>query len=636
MDWLIDYETYEGERAAASASWLTVERAAYAAVGLIAAVLRFAQLGLRPLDAAEAGQALSAFRFAAGEIQAAPAGTLPALFTGNVAGFTLFGASDWTARLLPALAGLLLALLPYGLRHRLGRGGALAASLLLAVSPSVLYASRRVDGAVLAAACGLALLVGLIRYVDGRGRHTLYLAAGALGLGLTAGPDFYSLLLILALFGLGLYVSERWLGWQTGWSSLVAAYRAARASGEDAGEPGVAPADEEEGQARPSLLLLAGAVAVAAFGLSATAFVLHPAGIGLAADLLPAWARGLMPEPGGQPAIYPLLLLLLYEPLILFLGLLEGGRWLAARRRRPGEGLAFPSAFSHTALFLFWGVAAALLAVIAGHRPATGVLLVVVPLALLGGQGVERAWRWIEGRSRWQDVGLVVLVAAGAAIFFYLQVAAYARADSMATVSLAGMTLYTTSTYLILALVAVVLAVGLAVVVWFWRGPDVVASAGWLAVVGILALFTVKGFWGANFDPDPRDLMVGQSTAFDVRLFVGQLEELSRNRAGDAHTLQVTVDAATGPVVTWYLRDFEHLTVVEGLSAPPDTAAAVTLAATDLPIGEAFRGQGYPLRRHWLPWGLWGQDLVQWLLFGQGTLPIVDQELVLWVLDTES
>jgi uncharacterized protein (TIGR03663 family) len=631
MDWLIDYETYEGERAAASTSWLTVERAAYTAVGLMAAVLRFAQLGLRPLDAVEAGQALAAFRFAGGEIQAAPAGTLPALFTGNVAGFALFGASDWTARLLPALAGLLLALLPYGLRHRLGRGGALAASLLLAVSPSVLYASRRVDGAVLAAACGLALLVGLIRYIDRGGRNALYLAAGALGLGLTAGPDFYSLLLILALFGLGLYVGERWLGCQTGWASLVEAYQTARASRGEAEEPG-----EGERPARPSLLLLAGAVAAAAFGLSATAFVLHPAGIGLAADLLPSWARGLMPEPSGQPAIYPLLLLLLYEPLILFLGLLEGGRWLAARRRLPGEGLALPSAFSHTALFLFWGVAATLLVVIVGHRPATGVLLAVVPLALLGGQGVGRAWRWIEGRSRWQDVGLVVLVAAGAAIFFYLQMAAYARANSGATVSLAGMTLYTTSTYLILALVAVVLAVGLAVVAWFWRGPDVVASAGWLVVVGILALFTVKGFWGANFDPDPRDLMVGQSTAFDIRLFVGQLEELSRNRAGDAHTLEVTVDAATGPVVTWYLRDFEHLAVVEGLSAPPDTAAAVTLAATDLPIGEAFRGQGYPLRRHWLPWGLWGQDLVRWLLFGQGTLPIVDQELVLWVLDTES
>ena len=117
-------------------------------------------------------------------------------------------------------------------------------------------------------------------------------------------------------------------------------------------------------------------------------------------------------------------------------------------------------------------------------------------------------------------------------------------------------------------------------------------------------------------------------------MFVDQLEELSRNRSGDVHTLEVTVDAATGPVVGWYLRELVRLDVVEGLSQPPDSGAAVTLARADLPIGEAFRGQGYPLRWHWLPWGLGGQDLVRWLLFGEGSQPVIDQEVVLWVSDT--
>ena len=71
--------------------------------------------------------------------------------------------------------------------------------------------------------------------------------------------------------------------------------------------------------------------------------------------------------------------------------------------------------------------------------------------------------------------------------------------------------------------------------------------------------------------------------------------------------------------------------VVEGLSAPPDTLAAVTLTMEDPPIGETFRGQGFPLRVHWLPWGQWGQELVRWLLFTDGSLPVVDQEVVLWV-----
>ncbi|NIV37544.1 MAG: hypothetical protein GWN58_51440, partial [Anaerolineae bacterium] len=65
-----------------SASWLTVERVGYIVVGMLAAVLRFAELGLRPLNEAEAVQALAALRFTDGSFQAAPSGTVPGLFTG--------------------------------------------------------------------------------------------------------------------------------------------------------------------------------------------------------------------------------------------------------------------------------------------------------------------------------------------------------------------------------------------------------------------------------------------------------------------------------------------------------------------------------------------------------------------------
>jgi len=74
---------------------------------------------------------------------------------------------------------------------------------------------------------------------------------------------------------------------------------------------------------------------------------------------------------------------------------------------------------------------------------------------------------------------------------------------------------------------------------------------------------------------------------------------------------------------------------VEDLAAPPETVAAVTLAMQDPPIGETFRGQGFPLHTYWLPWGLWGQDLVRWFLFSEGSLPIVDREAVLWVESTQ-
>jgi hypothetical protein len=122
-----------------------------------------------------------------------------------------------------------------------------------------------------------------------------------------------------------------------------------------------------------------------------------------------------------------------------------------------------------------------------------------------------------------------------------------------------------------------------------------------------------------------------QSSLPDVHQFVDRLEALSLQESGDAHTLPFTVDAATGPVVAWYLREFGKQSIVEDLSTQPPTVAAVTLAAQDLPIGETFRGQGFPLRAHWSPWGLWGQKLVRWLLFTEGSQPVIDQEVVLWV-----
>jgi uncharacterized protein (TIGR03663 family) len=606
-----------------SSIW-TVEWATYAAIGLLAAALRFFQLGLRPLNQGEAIQAIAAFRFAQGAAQAAPAGTTPALFTGNILGFSLLGASDITARLLPAFAGLLLALLPYGLRHRLGRGGAIAASLLLAVSPSAVYFSRAVDGAIIVAACGLAVAVGLINYVDTRRPGALYLTASALGLGLAAGPGFYTLLLIFASFALLLYVTDRWLGREAGWSSLLVAWWAIRS--------------EKEALAK------AGAALAAVLGLVATALVLHPAGIGHTADLIGAWARGFLPESGGNPAIYLALLPLRYEPIILLLGFAELAHAIAGSRAERHQGSLPGSSFPHTTFLAFWTGMATLIILLSGHRPAGNVLLVLVPLALLAGQRVESIWHRLARKTShpeqepvsptpWSDAAVIAALAVGLSACLYLLLAAYTWTDNVTTTTFVGITLLSSTSYLLLVALVLLLLTGLVICAGLWRGTRLVTDSSWLAALVILGLFGFKAMWGLNFAraSDPRELMIARTTAPEVQLLVEQLEALSLAQVGDAHSLPITVDAATGPVVAWYLREFHQQTVVDNLSSPPDTLAALTLVKQDLPIGETFRGQGFPLRHHWQPWGLWGQNLLRWLLFTDRGLPIIDQEIVLWV-----
>jgi uncharacterized protein (TIGR03663 family) len=606
-----------------SSTW-TVEWAIYAVIGLLAAGLRLLQLGLRPLNEGEALQALAAFRFTQGTAQAAPASTIPALFTGNVFGFSLLGTSDITARLLPAFAGVLLALLPYGLRHRLGRSGAVATSLLLAISPSMVYFSRAVDGAIIVAACGLAVAVGLINYVDTRRSGALYLTAAALGLGLVAGPGFYTLLLIFASFALLLYVTDRWLNREAGWSSLLVAWWAIR------GEK--------------DTLAKAGAALAAVFGLVATALVLHPAGIGHAADLLGAWAKGFLPEPGGNPAIYLALLPLRYEPVILLLGLVELAHAIAGNRAERHRAAQPGSSFPHTAFLAFWTGMATLIILLSGHRPAGNLLLALVPMALLAGQRVERIWHRLARKTSYSEretmsltprseAGVIAALAVALSVCVYLLLAAYSWTNNVSTTTFVGITLLSSTSYLLLVALVLLLLTGLAIGAGFWRGIGLVRDSGWLAVLVILGLFGFKAMWGLNFAraSDPRELMIAQTTAPDVHLLVERLEALSLAQVGDTHTLPITVDATTGPVVAWYLREFHQQTVVDDLSTPPDTAAAVTLARQDLPIGEAFRGQGFPLRHHWQPWGLWGQSLLRWLLFTDRGLPIIDQEIVLWV-----
>jgi hypothetical protein len=218
-------------------------------------------------------------------------------------------------------------------------------------------------------------------------------------------------------------------------------------------------------------------------------------------------------------------------------------------------------------------------------------------------------------------------------VFFYLQLTAFSEASPSATVMIGDIPLYTTSTYLILSGVALVLLLGLGAAAWIWRGPEIVVASGWLATVLVLGLFGFQAAWGLGVAhaTDARELMIMQTTVPGVRMLVEETADLSLAQSGDAHTLPLTVEAATGPVVEWYLREFKNQTVVHGLATPPDTATVITLAGEEPAIGEVFRGQGFPLRTHWLPWGLWGQDLIRWLLFTEGTLPIVDQEVVIWV-----
>lgn len=81
--------------------------------------------------------------------------------------FYIFGDSDYTARLLYAIAGTALVLMPLFFRSRLGNWGALITSLLLAFSPAMLYYSRFARNDILMAVWALGIVIAMWRYLDG-------------------------------------------------------------------------------------------------------------------------------------------------------------------------------------------------------------------------------------------------------------------------------------------------------------------------------------------------------------------------------------------------------------------------------------------------------------------------------------
>ena len=117
--------------------------------------------------------------------------------------FKIFGDSDFTARLGYVLFGAGLAMLPYFFRNYMGRAGAVATSLLLALSPSLLYFSRFGRNDILIAVFGAALLLVMWRYVnEGKNRH-LYIASGLLALIFATKETSY---IVVGIFGAALFL----------------------------------------------------------------------------------------------------------------------------------------------------------------------------------------------------------------------------------------------------------------------------------------------------------------------------------------------------------------------------------------------------------------------------------------------
>lgn len=134
----------------------------------------------------------------------------PFQFEANALVFWLFGDSDYTSRLFYALMGTVLVILPFFLRHRIGRLGALIVSVMLAFSPAMFYFSRFARNDILMAVWTLGLVISMWRYID-EGKHRyLYISSALLALAFATKENAFMITAILGLFLFLLVAPEFW------------------------------------------------------------------------------------------------------------------------------------------------------------------------------------------------------------------------------------------------------------------------------------------------------------------------------------------------------------------------------------------------------------------------------------------
>lgn len=580
-------------------SQLTVEVALYLIIALIAAGLRLYGLGSRPMQAHEAAQALAAWRFVQGQAGGLSQGSTlgqssPLLFTTNLVLFALFGASDFLARLVPALSGALLVILPYFLRQRLGRMGALAASFLLALSPSVLFFSRYLGGDIIVATCALAITCGLFGYLDQRRPGYLYLVAAALGFALSAGAGAFTFIFAVVNFALVLSLVNRFSGPSGYWEAISDAWRAARG---------------QKGLLRDCATLL-----LLIFVLVCTGLLLHLSGLQDGIDLFPAWLSAFKSRVAGpstmlrtgHPWYYHLQLLLLYESLILVFGLAA----LVYFLRRRDLFSSFLAYWSAVALFIY---------AVAGGRGPGDVLLIVLPLALLAGALIGRLLNELAAKVSWVREGLSAVLACPIVVHLTLQLGGYVSSGRR--------------DHLLVALAASFILIGLFVLYWVSFGPGPALGAGGLLLLLSLTFLTVGTSCNLNYQrgSDPREIIVASPTSRGLFDLLETIEMVS-SREGDPRTIAVTVHQGAGPALAWYLRDFSNVKFVARLSPSIDTPVVIAPAEEQEPgLGAQYSGQDFALTSSWKPQGLSGSTLMRWLFYRQVPTSVQTDNLVLWV-----
>ncbi|MEM7031737.1 MAG: hypothetical protein AAF629_19440 [Chloroflexota bacterium] len=569
-------------------AWLTGERLLYLCIIAIAASTRLAMLTHYPLNSAEASQALVGLTIFQGNIPLDAANYSPMMATLNSLTFLLFSVSDTTARFGAVLLGLVLVILPFGLRKQLGVFAALIASFILSLSASSLYWARFNTGDIGSAVGLLMLIVGFVNWPEREDSVPVWTMVGGVVILLLSAPSQFTVWVMIILLVLYLFVVDRDLG-------LFLQGR-------------LAYSDLNLGQI--------GLVSLGLIVLIGTSALFNLTGLGAIADLFNVWLGqfGVSLQP--DTVLPTLLLLLFYEPLVVIFGLV--GVVLSFRESRSFDQL----------LVIIFGVTI-LLDLLMSGRQGGQILIALVPLTLLASRPIATILTgfWTEGQIEVE--GLFVCFGLILVSFVYISLASWSKC--MPNVSIPGC-----ETAWILPPAGALL-----IVVWFimfwqyytlstaWRGLGILTFV-------VATVLSIGASWRLNYAP-LKDLslqpMVAEAPATRFVTLLDDIGRISAERRSDPTQIDVALLGVDSPTFRWYLRDFSAVRSVAGFAEARGTSLILAPPEAGHPFEDTYTGQDYALTNRWQMTALVGKQWIRWYLFRflPEQLPIANEDVVLWV-----
>jgi uncharacterized protein (TIGR03663 family) len=332
------------------------------AILILAAATRFWRLGDRPLHHDESIHAYQSYTLSQnGEWRYDPAYHGPFLYYANAVVYKIFGASDATARLLPAVFGVLLVAFAFPLRRWLGESAALAFALLVLLSPHLAYFSRFIREDLYSLVFTLATILAFRRFLETDRARWLTASAVAFALAGVTKENAYMTGVLFVAFGLWMLAFKTFSG-----PSKGAAFRDA--------VKGAAAWTRD----RLPAVLTAGIVFLAIWALMYTAFGRHPGDWLAIPKAVKYWMgqHAIARIPG--PWYYYFPQILYYEAATVLAAAFAFRKW----RRDP-----------FLAFWAFWAVAS--LAIYSWAREKVPWLSVhpLLPLTVLAAIGLAGLWR---------------------------------------------------------------------------------------------------------------------------------------------------------------------------------------------------------------------------------------------------